>query len=55
MKERTLVLLKPDSVSRGIIGKIISRFEDTGLKITGMKMIHADDKIAKCHYPLDEE
>jgi len=53
--EKTLVLLKPDSVIRGITGKIISRFEDTGLKIVAMKMIHADDEIAKCHYPLDEE
>ena len=53
--ERTLILIKPDGVVRGLIGKIISRFEDTGLKIIGMKMIHADDEIAKCHYPLDEE
>lgn len=54
-KERTLVLLKPDAVTRGIIGKIITRFEETGLKIVAMKMIWADDNIAKKHYPLDEE
>jgi len=55
MIEKTLVLIKPDGVSRNLIGKIISRFEDTGLKIIGMKMIQADDEIAKRHYPLDEE
>ena len=47
MIEKTLVLIKPDGVSRNLIGKIISRFEDTGLKIIGMKMIQADDEIAK--------
>ena len=55
MIEKTLVLIKPDAVIRSLIGKIISRFEDTGLKIVGMKMLHADDEIAKRHYPLDEE
>ena len=38
MIERTLVLLKPDAVERGISGRIIARFEDAGLKIVGMKM-----------------
>ena len=55
MIERTLVLIKPDGIYRNLIGKIISRFEDTGLKIIGMKMIQADEEIAKKHYPLDEE
>ena len=55
MEERTLVLIKPDGVMRSISGKIISRFEDTGLKIIGMKMIWADDKLIKNHYHLDEE
>ncbi len=55
MKERTLVLIKPDSVKRGISGKIISRFEDTGLKIIAMKMAWADEEHAGKHYPLDEE
>ena len=54
-RERTLVLIKPDGVSRSLIGKIISRFEDTGLKIVGMKMLWADKKQALKHYPLDEE
>lgn len=55
MHEKTLVLIKPDGVKRDIIGKIISRFEDTGLKIAAMKMIHVDEKHAGEHYPLDEE
>ena len=54
-KERTLVLLKPDAVGRGIIGKIITRFEETGLKLAAIKMIWANEEIAKKHYPLDEE
>lgn len=53
--ERTLVLLKPDSVSRSLVGKIISRFEDIGLKIIAMKMVWADEALAKEHYALDEE
>ena len=52
--QRTLILIKPDGVVRSLVGKIISRFEDTGLKITGMKMICADDELAINHYQLDE-
>ncbi len=52
--ERTLLLIKPDAVQRGLIGKVIMRFEDAGLKIVGMKMVWADDKKALEHYPLDE-
>ncbi len=52
-KEQTLVLIKPDGVVRGLIGKIISRFEDTGLKIIGMKMKWIDDNFAKQHYTED--
>jgi len=52
--EKTLVLIKPDAVSRGLIGKIISRIEDIGLKIIAMKMIWADSKLAEKHYALDE-
>ena len=49
-KEQTLVLIKPDGVVRHLIGKIISRFEDSGLKIIGMKMLWIDDKFARKHY-----
>jgi nucleoside-diphosphate kinase len=48
--ERTLVLLKPDAVARGLAGRIIQRFEDAGLKIVGTKMVHMDAELAKKHY-----
>jgi len=48
--EKTLVLLKPDSVQRGFIGEIISRFEKKGLKIVGLKMLHVTPALAKEHY-----
>lgn len=54
-KEQTLVLLKPDAVSRCLIGKIISRFEESGLKIIAIKMVQADKKLAEKHYPLEKE
>ena len=55
MKEKTLVLLKPDAVQRGLIGEIISRFERCGLKVIGMKMQYADKELAGEHYIADEE
>ncbi|AFK22435.1 nucleoside-diphosphate kinase [Pyrococcus sp. ST04] len=48
--ERTLVIIKPDAVVRGLIGEIISRFEKRGLKIVGMKMIWIDRELAEKHY-----
>ena len=48
--ERTLVLLKPDAVARGLAGRIIQRFEDAGLKIVGTKMVQMDADLAKKHY-----
>lgn len=53
MLEQTLVLLKPDAVQRGFIGEIITRFEKAGLKIVGMKLIHANEELAKSHYTED--
>lgn len=50
MIERTLVLVKPDGVQRGLIGEIISQFEKRGLKIVGMKMIWIDKDFSKKHY-----
>jgi len=55
MNERSLVLVKPDGVSRGLLGEIISRIERTGLRVVGMKMVKADDKIAENHYQSTEE
>lgn len=54
-KERTLVLVKPDGVVRNLVGKIIMRFEDAGLKIIGMKMQWVDEEFAKKHYREDIE
>ena len=48
--ERTLVLLKPDTVQRGLVGAVISRLEDRGLKIVAMKMIQMDEETAARHY-----
>ncbi len=48
--ERTLVLIKPDGVQRGLVGEIISRFERTGLRIVAMKMLQVDAKLAGEHY-----
>ncbi len=48
--ERTLVLLKPDAVQRALIGRIIERLENVGLKIVGMKMAWIDSDFSKKHY-----
>ena len=48
--ERTLVLLKPDVLQRGIAGRVISRLEDRGLKIVGMKVLKMDMALARVHY-----
>ena len=51
--ERTLVIIKPDGVQRGLVGPIIQRFENVGLKIIGMKMRWADKNQALEHYTDD--
>ena len=48
--ERTLIILKPDAVQRGLAGKIISRFEEKGLQIAGMKMLTISPDLAARHY-----
>jgi nucleoside-diphosphate kinase len=53
--EKTLILIKPDAVQRGIIGEIITRFERCGLKMIGMKMVYASKELAGQHYADDEE
>ncbi|MFA6512323.1 MAG: nucleoside-diphosphate kinase [Patescibacteria group bacterium] len=50
-KERTVVLIKPDGVMRGLSGEIINRFEKTGLKIIALKMVWIDREMAGKHYP----
>ena len=48
--ERSLLLLKPDAIQRGLVGSIISRFELKGLKIVGLKMIQMTKELSKDHY-----
>lgn len=48
--ERTLILIKPDALQRGLAGRIISRFEEKGLKIVGMKLIKLSDELLNEHY-----
>jgi len=50
MMERTLVLLKPDAVQRGLMGRILTRFEDAGLKAVGAKMVWIDETLGHKHY-----
>ncbi|MBN1502975.1 nucleoside-diphosphate kinase [Candidatus Woesearchaeota archaeon] len=50
MIQKSLVLLKPDAIQRGLVGTIIERFEQAGLKIVGMKMQWVDKNFAKKHY-----
>ena len=48
--ERTLVLVKPDGVQRGLVGEIISRLERRGLKLVAMKLMQVDEALARQHY-----
>ena len=50
VEERTLVLIKPDGVERGLVGRILARFEDRGLRIAGLRLVHADRALAERHY-----
>lgn len=54
-QERTLVILKPDTIQRSLMGEVIRRFERTGLKFTAMKMIRAEESKLLTHYNKDEE
>lgn len=53
--EKTLVLIKPDGVQRGLVGEIMSRLERVGLKLTALKMVHASHEDVDKHYALTEE
>jgi nucleoside-diphosphate kinase len=53
--EKTVVLVKPDGIKRGLVGEIISRFEKTGLKIVAMKMVWVDEEMVRKHYPTSRE
>lgn len=53
--ERTLVILKPDAVARGLMGQIITRFENVGLKVVAAKVTSAKRALVEKHYPDDRE
>ena len=48
--ERTFVMLKPETIRRGLVGEIISRIERKNFKIVDMKMMHLDEEIVRDHY-----
>ena len=50
--ERTLIIVKPDGVQRGLTGEIISRFERRGLKVVALKMLQVDRALAEEHYAV---
>ena len=52
MSERTLVLIKPDGVQRALVGQLIERYEQRGLRICGLKMVHVDRRLAEQHYAI---
>jgi nucleoside-diphosphate kinase len=53
--ERTLILVKPDGVQRGLMGEIVHRFERRGLKLIGMKFLQMSDALANQHYAVHKE
>lgn len=53
--ERTLVLVKPDGVQRGLVGQVISRLEQRGLKMVAMKLLQVDEALARQHYAEHEQ
>ena len=52
--ERTLIIVKPDAVQRGLSGEIVRRFENRGLRIVGMKFIHMSRELAGKHYAIHQ-
>lgn len=52
--ERTLIIVKPDGVERLLIGPIITRFEQRGLKLVGMKLLQVSEDLARKHYAVHE-
>jgi nucleoside-diphosphate kinase len=53
--ERTLVLVKPDGVQRQLTGRILARYEERGLKVVGLKLVHVDRDLAARHYDVHRE
>jgi nucleoside-diphosphate kinase len=55
VSERTLILIKPDGVQRGLIGRVIDRYEARGLRIAGLKLMQADRSLAERHYAVHSD
>ena len=55
MKQRTLVLVKPDAMNRGLAGEMISRFEKAGFTFADIKLVHVTKELAGKHYHIDDE
>ena len=53
--ERTLVLIKPDGVQRQLVGRILARYEERGLKVVGLKLVQVDRRLAERHYDAHRE
>ena len=53
--ERSLVLIKPDAMQRGLAGTIISRLEGEGIKLVALKMLHVDRALAEQHYAIHRD
>ncbi|MCY4616568.1 MAG: nucleoside-diphosphate kinase, partial [Chloroflexi bacterium] len=52
--ERTLILVKPDAVQRGLIGEVLGRLEARGLRVVGLQLMHVDEALARRHYAEHE-
>ena len=55
MTERTLVLIKPDGVQRLLVGRIVARYEERGLKLIGLKLMRVSRELAERHYAVHRE
>ena len=53
--QRTLLLVKPDGVQRLLVGRVLTRFEERGLKLVGLKLMRADRSLAERHYAMHRE
>jgi nucleoside-diphosphate kinase len=53
--ERTLVLIKPDGLQRLLVGRILARYEERGLKVVGLKLVQVDRGLAERHYAVHRE
>jgi nucleoside-diphosphate kinase len=55
MPERTLILIKPDGVQRALVGRLIDRYEQRGLRLVGLKMAHVSRDLAERHYAVHRD